>query len=96
LCARGALAAGIGAPQTARRSHYYNNKLATMAKAMTIKDAIKKLEETRGINAAEAEKVCVRAKGRRILLLALGSCRPRRRPVCAFLAHASHGKTQQP
>jgi hypothetical protein len=28
-----------------------------MAKATTIKDAVKKLEETRGINAAEAEKV---------------------------------------
>eukprot|EP00877_Chromochloris_zofingiensis_P002454 jgi/Chrzof1/12209/Cz06g25120.t1 len=28
-----------------------------MAKATTIKDAIKKLEETRGINAAEAEKI---------------------------------------
>jgi hypothetical protein len=29
-----------------------------MAKATTIKDAVKKLEEARGINAAEAEKVC--------------------------------------
>jgi hypothetical protein len=28
-----------------------------MAKATTIKDAVKKLEEARGINAAEAEKV---------------------------------------
>lgn len=29
-----------------------------MAKATTIKDALKKLEETRGVNAAELEKVC--------------------------------------
>jgi hypothetical protein len=29
-----------------------------MAKATTIKDAVKKLEEARGINSAEAEKVC--------------------------------------
>ena len=28
-----------------------------MAKATTIKDALKKLEETRGVNAAEIEKV---------------------------------------
>jgi hypothetical protein len=29
-----------------------------MAKATTIKDALKKLEETRGVNPAELEKVC--------------------------------------
>lgn len=34
-----------------------------MAKATTIKDAVKKLEETRGINAAEAEKVRCRRAG---------------------------------
>jgi hypothetical protein len=28
-----------------------------MAKATTIKDALKKLEETRGVNAAELDKV---------------------------------------